>query len=129
MRLAVAVLVLGYVMPPYSVLRRMAESRDDLQLTALKVDGTATVPVAAAPEYADALGVTAGQGELQLSVAVSMRLAGRRFTGGRISAEPSADHSRFPVSITPKEIGPSSSFPKSSGSKRPQRTTTRPCRP
>ncbi|MBK7862360.1 MAG: hypothetical protein IPJ65_27880 [Archangiaceae bacterium] len=77
MRLAALALVLAYVMPPYSVLRRMAESRDDLGLSALKVEGTATAPAAAAPDYANALGVTAGQGELQLSAAVSMRLPGR----------------------------------------------------
>jgi len=77
MRLAIGLLVLAYVMPAYSVLRRMAEYRDDLALSALKVDGTATVPHAAAADYAEALGVTAGQGELQLSVSISMRLPGR----------------------------------------------------
>src|SRR6185295_16721141 len=76
-RLAVALAVLGYVMPSYSVLRRMASERDDLGLVALRVDGTATVPPAAAPQYADALGVTAGQGELQMTAVISMRLPGR----------------------------------------------------
>ncbi len=77
MRLAVTALVLAYVMPSYSIVRRMAQERDDLQLTTLKVDGTVTVPAAAAADYANALGVTAGPGELQLSGSVSMRLPAR----------------------------------------------------
>lgn len=77
MRVAVIALLLAYVMPAYSVLRRMAKQRDELQLTSLRVEGTATVPAAAAAEYANALGVTAGQGELVLNVAVSMRLPAR----------------------------------------------------
>ena len=77
MRLVVAALVLAYVMPPYSVIRRMAEYRDDLQLTNLQVEGTVTVPQAAAAEFANALGVGAGPSELQLAGTVSMRLPGR----------------------------------------------------
>jgi len=73
----VALLVAAYVMPAYSVLKRMASERDDLSLVALRVDGTATVPTAAAPEVANALGITTGPGELQLSMAVSMRFPGR----------------------------------------------------
>lgn len=77
MRFAALALALAYVMPAYSVLNRMARERDDLQLTALKVDGTVTVPVAAATDYANALGVTTGPGELQLNGTVSMRLPAR----------------------------------------------------
>ena len=77
MRLLLAGLVLAYVMPSYSVVRRMAESRDDLSLTGLRVEGTVTVPAAASADFATALGVTAGQGELQLTSVISMRLPGR----------------------------------------------------
>ena len=77
MRLLVAALVVAYVMPPYSVLKRMAEARDDLALTGLRVEGTVNVPTAAAPDYGNALCVTAGQGDLVLSGAISMRLPGR----------------------------------------------------
>ena len=60
MRFAVVAVLLAYVMPPYSVLRRMADERDKLELNALKVDGTATAPQTVAADYANALGVTAG---------------------------------------------------------------------
>jgi hypothetical protein len=76
-RLLLVLWVTGYVMPPFSVLKRMASERDDLSLTALRVDGTATAPPAVAPQFADALGVSAGQGELQLTMSISMRLPGR----------------------------------------------------
>jgi len=76
-RHAAVALLLAYVMPPYSVIRRMANERDELQLTALKVDGTVTVPTAAAADYANALGVTTGPGELVLNGAISMRLPAR----------------------------------------------------
>lgn len=77
MRLAAAALVLAYVMPPFSVLKNMARERDKLELVTLKVDGTVTVPAAAAADYANALGVTTGPGELVLSGAISMRLPAR----------------------------------------------------
>lgn len=72
-----AALLLAYVMPSYSVLKRMATERDELALVNLRVDGTATVPSAAAADYANALGVTTGPGELQLSATISMRFPGR----------------------------------------------------
>src|SRR5262249_50659812 len=68
---------LAYVMPSYSVLRRTAEARDKLELVSLKVEGSAQVPKASAEALASTLGVQAGQGELQLSMAVSMRMPGR----------------------------------------------------
>ncbi len=70
-------LALTYVMPSYSVLRRTAKSRDDLELVGLRVEGTAQVPKGVADDLASSLGVQAGQGELQLSMAVSMRVPGR----------------------------------------------------
>jgi hypothetical protein len=76
-RFAAVALVLAYVMPPFSVVKRMAGERDRLQLTALKVDGTVTVQAAAAADYANALGVTTGPGELQLNGWVSMRFPAR----------------------------------------------------
>ncbi|MBL8952602.1 MAG: hypothetical protein JNK82_17615 [Myxococcaceae bacterium] len=77
MRFAVVALLVGYVMPSYSVIKRMAERRDKLELTALKVDGTVTVPAPAAADYANALGVTAATGELVLNGTVSMRFPAR----------------------------------------------------
>lgn len=77
MRFFAAALVLAYVMPSQSVLKHMANERDDLGLTTLRVEGSVTVPAASAGDFAAALGVTSGQGELQLTGAVSMRLPGR----------------------------------------------------
>jgi hypothetical protein len=73
----VAALCVGYVLPAYSILRKMAEARDKAGLVGLKVDGTAQVPQAAAADYANALGVTATPGELQLSMVVSIRFPAR----------------------------------------------------
>lgn len=77
MRLAVLLFALSYVMPSYSVLKRLANGRDDLELSSLRVDGTAVVPAALAGDIAQALGITAGPGELTLGMVVSMRLPGR----------------------------------------------------
>lgn len=77
MRLAVVAVLLAYVMPAPSVLRRTARERDELGLTAMRVEGTVNVPMAAAADYANALGVTTGPGELQLNAVISMRLPAR----------------------------------------------------
>jgi hypothetical protein len=69
--------LLGYVMPPASVIKWMAWTRDVLGLVSLKVEGTAAVPPAAAPAIAEALGVQVGQSDLQLSMTVAMRIPGR----------------------------------------------------
>lgn len=77
MRLLVAALVVSYVMPTYSILRRFAGTRDDLTLTALKVDGTAAVTPAAAREVAQALQATWTAGDLPLSATLSIKYPGR----------------------------------------------------
>jgi hypothetical protein len=70
-------LALSYVMPAYAVLRNVANARDALALSALRVDGTVSLPKTSADDIANALGVQPGQGELQLSASVSMRVPGR----------------------------------------------------
>ena len=50
MKALLAALIVSYVLPAYSILRRLAEGRDDLQLTTLKVDGAASVGPAAAKD-------------------------------------------------------------------------------
>ena len=70
-------LTLLYVLPSYSILRRMAEGRDDQALSALKVEGSAVVSPPAAKEVAGLLNVSWVSGELPLNFSVSMRLPGR----------------------------------------------------
>ena len=72
----VAALYLAYVMPGYSIVRRMADKRDDLALTTVKADGSAQVGPALLAEVSKALGVQA-QGDLSLTMSVSMRVPGR----------------------------------------------------
>lgn len=77
MRLLVAALVVSYVMPTYSILRRFANTRDDLTLTALKVDGTAAVTPAVARDVASALKSTWVSGDLPLTSTLSIKYPGR----------------------------------------------------
>lgn len=77
LKAAVVALAVGYVLPAYSILRRMADNRDDLGLTALKVEGSAAVSPSSAKEVAGLLGVPWQSGELMLTFTVSMRLPGR----------------------------------------------------
>jgi hypothetical protein len=73
----VVALALAYVLPAYSILRRLAEARDELGLNTLQVDGSATVAPAAAKDVAAALGVPWSRGELPLSFSVKMKLPAR----------------------------------------------------
>lgn len=77
MRWALVALTLAYLMPAYSILRRLAKGRDEVTITALKVDGTVAVPQPAARDLAAAFGVEAGRGELQLTATWAMKLPGR----------------------------------------------------
>ncbi len=77
MRSLIAALVLSYVMPTYSILRRYAGTRDDLTLTSLKVEGTAAVAPAIARETASALGSSWTSGDLALTSALSIKYPGR----------------------------------------------------
>lgn len=58
MRAVVLGLVLAYVMPTYSVLKRLASGRDELTVSALKVDGLGTVAPVIAKDVAEQLGTT-----------------------------------------------------------------------
>jgi len=76
-KVALVGLSLAYVLPTYSILRRMADGRDDLALSAMKVAGSAAVSPASAREVAGLLGVDWQSGELMLTFTVAMRLPGR----------------------------------------------------
>jgi hypothetical protein len=70
-------LALAYLMPAYSILRRLANGRDEMTITALKVDGTVAIPQPGAKEVAAAMGLEVGRGDLQLSATWAMKLPGR----------------------------------------------------
>ncbi len=77
-----AVLVLsftasGYILPSSSILRRMAEARDEQPLTALRVEGTVVFSGAAAQSAGTALGIPAERPELAAEGAVLLKLPGR----------------------------------------------------
>lgn len=73
----VLALTLGYVMPGYSILRRLADNRDELGLNALKVQGSASVAPGSAREVAQLLGTSWETGELPVSFTVTMKVPGR----------------------------------------------------
>ena len=73
----VSVAVFAYLMPSYSILRRLAKGRDDMTITALKVDGAVSIPQPGAKEVALALGLEPGRSDLQLSATWAMKLPGR----------------------------------------------------
>ncbi len=77
--LILATQAFGYVLPSGSILRHLAERRQDLQLSALRIEGVATFTGGAAQEAASALGVTLPEGrpELSIDAAVLMKLPGR----------------------------------------------------
>ncbi len=77
MRFLVAALVVAYVMPTYSILRRYAGTQDDLTLTSLKVDGSAAVAPAIAREVASSLSSTWVSGDLPLTSQLSIKYPGR----------------------------------------------------
>jgi hypothetical protein len=76
-RVVLVAIVLSYLMPAYSILRRLAKGRDEMTITALKVDGTLTVPQPAAKELALAMGLEPGRSDLQLTATWAMKLPGR----------------------------------------------------
>jgi hypothetical protein len=81
---------LAYVIPSFSILRRMVERRDGLRLTALRISGTATFAGAGARETATALGAPAER-EVQAEMAISLKIPGRcrvdvSTAGGRSSS-------------------------------------------
>lgn len=77
MKAVLLALALGYLLPPYSILRRLAENRDELALNGLKVEGNAAVGPSSAREVAALLGVDWQSGELMLNFTASMKFPGR----------------------------------------------------
>lgn len=67
---------LAYVIPAFSVLRRLVERRDGLRLTSLRVSGSATFSDEGARDAAAALGVPPSR-EIQAEVAISLKPPGR----------------------------------------------------
>lgn len=64
-------------MPAFSILKHLANGRDELTLTALKLDGLGTAGSTVSRELASALGTAWASGELALTVTVSLRFPGR----------------------------------------------------
>jgi len=74
---AVVLLVLSYLMPAFSVLKRVAAARDDVSISAIKADGLAAVAPVLAKDLAPALDTNWSTGELSLSAVPSVRFPGR----------------------------------------------------
>lgn len=72
-----ATAALAYVLPGGSVVRRMADARDDLRLNTLRVDGTVAFTDQAQMAAADALGIPPSGEEVRTDAAFSLRLPGR----------------------------------------------------
>jgi hypothetical protein len=83
LRLAAVVALLGaggalaYVLPGASIARRMADKRDDLHLSGLRVDGTAVFSGGASSQAAEVLGLAMGRPEVQAEMTVWMKVPGR----------------------------------------------------
>lgn len=72
-----ATAALAYVLPAGSILRRVAEGRDDLRLFALRVDGTATFFGDTSREAGSALSVPSDLGDVQTDASVLFKVPGR----------------------------------------------------
>jgi hypothetical protein len=68
---------LAFVMPAGSILRHLAEKRDDLSLFTLRVDGLASFHGAAVREAGAALGQPTDRPEILVDATFSLRLPGR----------------------------------------------------
>lgn len=66
----------AYVLPAYSILRRLVERRDDMRLSGLQVTGTATFPADAKTGAAGALGVPPER-DVQADATFSLKIPGR----------------------------------------------------
>jgi len=102
---AVAVLstaALAYVMPGYSILKHLAETRDGLQLFTLRVDGSATFSGAGLKDVGPVLGLPTDRPELQADATLYLKLPRRcrmelsSVEGGKqVAAVTSAGKKRF----------------------------------
>jgi hypothetical protein len=70
-------LVVAFVMPGYSILKRVANGRDELAVSALKAEGQALVPPVQARAVAGLLGITWQSGELPLQATLQVHFPGR----------------------------------------------------
>ena len=77
LRQAVVVLILSYLMPAFSVLKRVASARDDVSFSAIKAEGLVAVAPVLAKDLAPALGTNWATGDLSLSAVLSVRFPGR----------------------------------------------------
>ncbi len=76
-RVLLVAAAVGYVMPAYSVLKRLANQRDEMTLTSLKLEGLGAAGPAVARELASSLGTSWVAGELSLNATVAVRFPGR----------------------------------------------------
>jgi hypothetical protein len=72
-----SMLLVGYVMPSSSILRRLTGKRDDLTIASGKLQGNASVAPILARTMAPALGAPWTNGELPLVMTLSVQLPGR----------------------------------------------------
>jgi len=73
----VSTAALAYVMPSWSILRRMVNARDELSLGSLRVEGSASFYGSGAKDAAAALGLPADRTEVQVDASVMLRAPGR----------------------------------------------------
>lgn len=73
----VTALIAAYVMPAYSILKRLASGRDDLTVTSLKVNGVGSVAPVLAKDVAPAFNASWSSGELALTATMSIRFPAR----------------------------------------------------
>lgn len=83
---------IAYVLPGESIVRRMAEARDDLQLYSLRVEGRVTAQGALVPELQRSLALLGELEEIQADAVISLKLPARcridvsALEGGRFAA-------------------------------------------
>lgn len=108
-------MALAFVMPAGSILRHLAEKRDDLSLFTLRVEGLASFHGAAVREAGAALGLPADRPEILVDAAFSLKLPGRcrldlsPLEGNRSAAVDSSGRKRVegsPVAIAQAALTP-----------------------
>jgi hypothetical protein len=67
----------AYILPGVSILRRMADGRDELQLFTLKIEGNLSFFGEATKESGGALGIASDRGDVQTEAAIYLKLPGR----------------------------------------------------
>lgn len=78
----IATAAFAYVLPAYSILRRMTDARDDLQVFTWRIDGSLSAYGETAKQLAAGLRTTVEGNELQVDGTASLKIPGRcRFEG------------------------------------------------